>query len=928
MIKLHSVFLTKYYSWNQLEKDIESIANPVEKGEVFEQFVFLYLYLNSDYYQIAELYRKADLPEKHRIHLHLEETDYGVDGVMILKDGSYAAYQAKFRTNRASPTVTELATFWTESEYADHRYIVANCNSLPKLAEKKKRSYQILVDAFSNLDSYFFENIHSICKGQKPQKKTQLVPDKHQQRIIHNILSGFRNNDKGKLIAACGSGKTLVALWVAENLNAKNVLVFTPSLALIKQTLEVWTEEAKISPMFLCVCSDESVVKEIDSDYGDYHIGEVDFPVTTDPNIIKSFIAVAAGFKVIFSTYNSASAVAQALQQEQFVFDLIIFDEAHRTAGQKESEMFSIALDENAIKSDKRLFMTATERLVRPWILEKAALADRIVFSMDDESVYGKVFDRYTFGEAIGDGVISDYRILLTAVDRDEISHWIESNKLLVTEIEEGTELMATAENMFKQVTLCKVLKEFDVHKVISFHSLVKRARNFIFGASKQSIGIKEILPLIYPETKSVSTYLDSVDGEMSAGLRKRKLRDFEEANIGIISNAKCLTEGVDIPLIDSIYFVDPKSSLIDIVQACGRALRKPRKEGTDKIAYFIVPVLLSREQNIEELIEDSTFETLYNVIQALRDQDERLVVWIDRLNLGVARGRDGGNGDGPIVFDIPEHFDLSEFTKQIHLRIAEVNSEPKLHDRDKKAVTSRRSSFQTLFKPLGDYGYQSYRDNLVLPTVTRYVNEEDVLTHSDIQINHNNVSHTLRLNIIRKVSGRYYELTNRGKLLKNKKTDFEELFKVAMLEYNSGTPGNNFHPYRVALTVLGEVSKFNYIEFLFGVYTMQDETADSISDSINIIEDIRKDYPNIRVLSNKNKEKVLEELNNRYGVSFSHVEAWQSTTSNNKYIYFRNHLTLFPGTNEFADEIMIDDEGKGAIYDLLEASRNRVVSF
>ena len=928
MIKLHSLFLTRYSSWAQLEKDIESIASPVEKGDVFEQFVYLYLYLNSDYYQIDELYRKDDLPERHRRHLQLEKTDYGVDGVMILRDGSHAAYQAKFRTNRASPTVTELATFWTESEYADHRYIIANCASLPKLTEKKKGSYQILVDLFEKLDSYFFENIYAICKGQKLQKRPQYVPDKHQQRMVQNILSGFNNSDKGKLIAACGSGKTLVALWVAEKLNAKNVVVFTPSLALIKQTLEVWTDQAKNPPTFLCVCSDESVVKEIDSDYGDYNIGEVDFPVTTDPNIIKSFLAINKDFKVIFSTYNSASSVAQAVKQEPFVFDLMIFDEAHRTAGQKESEMFSVALDENAIKSNKRLFMTATERLVRPWILEKAALADRVVFSMDDESVYGKVFDRYTFGEAINDGVISDYRILLTAVDRGEISQWIEGNKLLVMDVEEDTELMATAENMFKQVTLCKVLKEFNVHKVISFHSLVRRARNFIYGASKQSIGIKEILHLIYPETQSISIYLDSIDGGMSAGLRKTKLRDFEEAEIGIISNAKCLTEGIDVPLIDSIYFVDPKSSLIDIVQACGRALRKPRKAEADKIAYFVVPVLLSQENNIGELIEDSVFETLYNVIQALRDQDERLADWIDRLNLWVARGKGGGTGDGPIVFDIPEHFDLLEFTKQIHLRIAEVNSEPKLHDRDKNVLKSRRSSFQTIFKPLGDYGYQSYRDNLVLPTVAKFINKEDVLSYSDIKVNHNNVSHAVRLNVIRKVSGRYYELTNRGKLLKIQKTDFKELFKAAMLEYNSGTPGNNFHPYRVTLRILSEVSRFNYIEFLFGVYTMQDESAESISDSINIINDIRKDYPNIRILSNNNKEKVLEELNNRYGVSFSHTEAWKSTTTNNKYIYFRNHLTLFPGTNQLADEIIINEEEKGTLYDLLEASRERVVTF
>lgn len=914
-MKFHHLLQNKYDSWKELEDLIDSLPSAQEKGEVFEQFVYCYLDLHRDYYQIEELYRAKDAPTQLRSHLKLEPTDYGVDGVFVLRDGNIAAYQAKFRTQRGTATVRELSTFWSEASRADYKYVIANATALPK--QSGKHSYSIIADTFDELDANFFESLYELANKREVKEFEPATPDAHQVRMIENTIKGFDSADRGKLIAACGAGKTLTSLWIIEGMKSEKVLILVPSLALIKQTLEAWAKHKKDTFSYLCVCSDESVIDAKELDYGEYEVSEVDFPVTTDSETIKKFMNSGAQRKYIFSTYNSAKAVAEALEGDSF--DLIIFDEAHRTAGQKDSNLYSVALHDKGIAAKKRLFMTATERLVQPWIINKAKEEDRVVFSMDDESIYGKLFDRYTFGEAIQDGVISDYKILLTAVTAGEVESLIQENRLIIAEGDES-ERHLTAQNIYKQSVLYKAMQQFEIKKTITFHSNVKRAKSFINGSNSEAYSLEDLYGIIWPEIVEKEVYFDWVDGTMPAGLRKQKLKDFEKSDVGIISNAKCLTEGVDVPIIDSIYFVDPKTSLVDIVQACGRALRKSRGEGAgSKTAYFVVPIILSEEESANE-IDTGKFETLLNLVQALRNQDERMADWIDKINLGHVKGEGPGTGDGtdgPVVIDFPKEFDLSKFTSQIQVRIYEGVKGPVDTKTDLK-FRVRRSNYRKLFKALGDYAFTSYIDNLVAPTIAKFNTLNDTVGASDLKIVNNNVSHTYRLGLIEKENNNYY-LTESGKLYFSKQISSEEIFKEAMLSYNCKEDGEPLYPYRAALSILTRVGSINRVEFLYGIYSLEDSSSESIEKSVGRISRIRERYPNILKVNDANKSVILKELNDEFGEDFSEADLWASTTATNKFIYFKNHLSLFDGIDATATTISLLESHEQDIADILE---------
>lgn len=911
----------QYSSWREIEQLIEGLASTQEKGDVFEQFVYAYLIINSDYYQIKEVYMGKDIPTDIRNKLVLEPTDYGVDGVFVLRDGTIAAYQAKFRHARGTATVRELATFWSEASRADFKYVIANATELPKQAVKHSSS--ILADRFDELDKDFFDALYLFTNKQKVQEAPTASPDAHQIRMINKVVDGFKKVDRGKLIAACGAGKTLTSLWIIESMDAKKVLILVPSLALIKQTLEAWSKQKKNKFSYLCVCSDTSVIDAKELDYGEYEISEVDFPVTTDPEKVKLFLN-GGGIerKYIFSTYNSAGVIAGVADSND-PFDLIIFDEAHRTAGQKDSNLYSVALSDNNIASKKRLFMTATERLIQPWIINKAAEEDRVVFSMDDVRIYGELFDRYTFGEAIKDGVISDYKILLTAVTASEIESLIRENRLIVAE-GDPSERHLTAQNIYKQAVLYKAMQKFSIKKTITFHSNVKRAKGFINGNSNEAYGLKDLYEIIWPDVAGKNLYFDWVDGTMPAGLRKQKLRDFEASDLGIISNAKCLTEGIDVPVIDGIYFVDPKTSLVDIVQACGRALRKSRNASEIKTAYFVVPIIISEQDDIGQL-DTGKFETLLNLVQALRNQDERMADWIDKINLGHVKGEGlehgtGGDSD-PIAIDFPKEFDLSAFTDQIQVRIYEGVRGPLIPSTD-LAFRVRRSDYRKVFKALGDYSFETYVANLVDPTIAKFAHAEQEIPSSDLAVNNNNISHTRRLGLIQESHKNHYCLTDDGKTYYLKDVDSKELFKKAMLGYNCKKNGDALYPYRSALSILSEVGSINKVEFLYGIYTLRDSLSDSIDEAVNRILTIRQQYPNILNVNDANKSIVLNELNEKFTENFSEADLWASTTATNKFIYFKNHLSLFDGVSSSGAGFRLSSDRVVDIIDLVESAQ------
>jgi len=926
MIKFSNTLKQKYSSWDELEEAIEKLSTTTEKGNAFEEFTYAYFKIKSVFYQVDEVYPYKHIPQKYKDKYRLAVRDSGVDGLIIRKDGTAVAYQSKFRSYRASPGYEELTKFWSEGRYCEYCCTVANSYSLSNLSDKHEQNMKILCYDFLSLPESFFNELYNFTNVLNMSKAEFKEPFEYQKKIISDVVSKFRYEDRGKIIAACGTGKTLTALWIVEQMDIEIVLFLAPSISLIKQTLEVWSSQAKLSFSYICICSDNTVSDNVENDESDISISELGIPVTTDENKISNFFNVkSARRKYIFSTYQSAEKVISSIKYAKIVIDMTIFDEAHRTAGLRSS--FSLALENQYVPSKKRLFMTATERIVRPVLLRKARNNGEIIFSMDDENVYGSLFSKYNFGDAIKDETIADYQIIIAGVKEKDVFKYIIENKDLSVKNLNEEERLTTAQSLYAKILISKAISQYNIKKIISFHSTIKRARDFTIENSKD-IYLKTVIQESNQNIPKDSLYLNHISCKIDSGERARILETFKSNEYSIVSNAKCLTEGVDVPLIDSIYFVDKKTSLVDIVQSCGRALRTTK--GVKKTAYFIIPILIPEKTVSSDIFNLDSFETVYNIIQSLRDQDNRLADWIDHLNKKLVRG--GGAGgyekNPPIIIDI-EGIDVKQFSEELYLQIAVVNKDP-LRDIFNTVIYGkgdRKTSQNRIFKTIGDYSFDSYTSNLVLPTMEFFKkNKKHTLKTDLIKINHNNISHTKKLGLIEKNDNRHV-LTPLGKLFVSGKIDIKEIFKRQLLRYScsieDGSNDRILFPYRAVLKILSKLDekKLSFLEFAFCIYPIYDSSQSSIEQSLNDIKYFREKYPNLELINVSNRRSILFELNEYYKTQISETDIWgkQPTTIKNQFMYFRNHLSLFENIIEIRNQdIFMQDDIENELSELL----------
>lgn len=891
------LYKKKYSSWRELELEIEHIKITTVKGNAFEQFCYFYLDYYKSLYQIAEVYSNKipghEIPRDVISDLHLNPSiDDGVDGVYKMYNGRYTAYQAKFRSARRSPTSNELNNFWSEAEYADQRMVVANSMSLPNDVERRSNAVFVLGHLFDQLPTEFFDYLHDVSLAYHNQRsngfeKIKFKPRGYQEAIIDACVKGFETNDRGKVIAACAAGKTLISLWVSERINSKTVIFFTPNLALVRQTIANWTAHCSEPFVYLAVCSDTTVSG--DTDAFTINADELDIAVTTNADDICNFIKYNTECKkVVFSTYQSVDCIIEAVSRlPDFKFDFGIYDEAHRTAGASSSGLFQKALIDTYMPVEKRLFMTATERLATPRLKLHFERQNRVIFSMDDEDKYGKVFFRLPFGKAISEGIVADYKIVVAAMTSSELYKIVQGNAYVtVSRREEEIVADVEAQNLFKGAMFSKVMLATGATKAVSYHSSISTAKAFV-----------ELIKKL-PELPN-KRYIAHVNGGFSAVERAEIFKDFEKSPFGLITNVRCLTEGVDIPYIDAIMFADPRSSLIDIVQAVGRALRKPFGVN-EKTSYIIVPILL--DENHGGMDDDEAFATLHAVIQALRDQDEMLADWIDRINYAVVSGNGGKSGSGftdddPVSVILSADIDYDKFCNNLALRISVANGRPTgttgLGSRLGK--NERGSSAIRVFKTIADYNYIQLKESLIDPTLDKFEVESAKKNREQIIINNNNISHTQRLGLIQRV-GKYYELTQLGRQYKNHKIDFTELFVKQMLYYSVESDGRSMYPYRAALKVLSQIRTLNYLEFLYGLYSMDISVPEkeSVDEAVARIEFLREVYPNVTAASMGNQETIRNMLNNVMGIEYSERDVWTDrTTTGNQYRYFLNHISL-----------------------------------
>jgi len=620
----------------ELETRIAALPDEHSRGGAFEVFAEAYLATQRKH-DAANVWPLTAVPTQILQTLGLATKDYGVDGVFKTLLGNFNAYQVKFRTNRPALTWRELSTFMglADSPQIRSRVLLTNCDELPSVLNERQGFFCIRGSDLDRLEADDFRAIEAwLADAAFTAPKKQ--PQPHQIEALDALLPALETHDRVSAIMACGAGKTLVALWVAEHVArasspassggvpAGRILVLVPSLALLRQILHEWLRETSLPSLaYLCVCSDPTVKEGLDSIATAQ--SDLDFQVSTDATSVREFLDTPfTGTKVIFSTYQSAQVVGAALKPGE-AFDLAVFDEAHKTAG-REGRNYAFALEDTNLTIRKRLFLTATPRHYNPHDRDREGEA-KLLFSMDNPEVYGPQAYRLTFAEAARRGIICGYKVIISVITSEMVTNEILSRGDVLVNGDP-----VRARQVANQIALRDAIEKYGASKVFTFHKTVESAASFVAGGSE---GVRTHLP-------EFGTF--HVNGTMPTARREREMRGFRAAARAVMSNARCLTEGVDVPAVDMVAFLSPRRSRVDIVQATGRAMRLD-PPSSKSAGYVLVPVYVEEaiSETVDQAVQRSEFDEVWDVLQAMQEQDEVLAdtIRVMREERGRVKGFD-----------------------------------------------------------------------------------------------------------------------------------------------------------------------------------------------------------------------------------------------------------------------------------------------
>ena len=622
----------------------EHYPNEQDRGRAFEVLV-------KDVLLTAPVYRER-FSEVHRWNEWLERdgTDIGIDIVARRHDGGLVAIQCKCqdridkqdinsfladsqRLPSGEPFV-ERYIFTTATRWSD------NANRALTSIEPPVQRVDILGFDGAAIDwSAFLEDETAPLRG---TARKELLP--HQIKAVEDVLNGFKISDRGKLIMACGTGKTLTALRIAEHVAGLGgrVLLAAPSLSLLSQSMREWGADAKVPIRAFAVCSDASVGRKDGDSTRTY---DMPIPATTHPASFTYMGGISAPERmtVVFSTYQSMKVIADAQKLGLPDFDLVICDEAHRTTGalrEGDESSFLLVHDDEEIHARKRLYMTATPRIYAEKVKNTAKEEDVFLASMDNVEQYGPEFHRLSFAEAVEGGLLSDYKVTILVMSEHQIARDYQAL------LGEGAALADVGRVIGCLNGLAKVDpegKEFTddpepMRRAVAFSNTIKYSEHFVELVKREQ---EEEAPTV----RNLSFEGRHVDGKSGVIKRDRELswlrEDMAEAQrCHILSNARCLTEGIDVPALDAILFLQPRKSQIDVVQAVGRVMRKA--EGKLN-GYIILPVVVpSGEDAAAALDRNDAYSHVWEVLQALRSHDERFDAYVNKLDLNKSN-------DGPI---------------------------------------------------------------------------------------------------------------------------------------------------------------------------------------------------------------------------------------------------------------------------------------
>ncbi|GAA9410617.1 hypothetical protein TH0821_11470 [Helicobacter pylori] len=663
--------MSEISTYKLIKEKLQAIP-PNQKGSLFEKISkhFLREHDSANEYESIDLWNDWKLRGK--------ESDRGIDMVVTTTSKEYIAVQCKYHQNNIS--LNDIATFLTQlqSGVGEVRFkkgiIIStsnlSSNALKAIEQIRSNGMGIDIDEiteedfiYSQIDWEKLDTTQSelpLCDKKKPRP--------HQVEAINATKEYFSDpkNTRGKLIMACGTGKTYTSLKIMEALDPKITLFLAPSIALLSQTFREYAQE-KSEPFYASiVCSDDKVGKgkknKSDDGIDDINFSELPLkPSTRLEDILSVYEKAQKENKrfIIFSTYQSALRIQEAQRMGLNEIDLIICDEAHRTVGamyssneRDDKNAFTLCHSDDNIKAKKRLYMTATPKVYSESSKAKAKESDNVIYSMDDAGIFGQEIYTLNFERAIALDLLTDYKVIILAVRKENLSGVTNSVNKKISQLEaKGTKL---DKKLINNEFVCKII---GTHKGLAKQDIIalddenkednnlknqtdttpsQRAISFCrsIDTSKNIKDSFETIMECYDEelkkkiSKNLTISIDHIDGTMNCKVRLEKLEElnaFKPNTCKVLSNARCLSEGVDVPALDSIVFFDGKSAMVDIIQAVGRVMRKAKGK---KRGYIILPIALeeSEIQNLDEAVNNTNFKNIWKVIKALRSHDPSLV--------------------------------------------------------------------------------------------------------------------------------------------------------------------------------------------------------------------------------------------------------------------------------------------------------------
>ena len=674
-----------------------------EKGDMWERITAWYLRNDPQSQQVVgRVWRWSDSDNPL-----YDGQDTGIDIVCEDRDskGRYWAVQCKNFDPTHKLTYEDLSTFFAkvEAKPAYCGYVVASASdalsdNLTSHALHIRQDMGITTEFLTPTEMASSNVDWSQCLTNSLSNRVTFDPRPHQMRAIRQINSSLETHDRCKAIMACGTGKTLMSLRLAEDRCPHGLVLFgAPSIALVSQAMREWTNQARESLRTLVVCSDAKASK-VKADAVLDDIIDLSYPASTDPSSLvaryrqirmddpKSMVA-------IFSTYQSMQVIQDAQRTGLPAFDLAICDEAHRTTGVRTPDMtdeevstFQIVNDGTRIRAAKRVYMTATPRIYGDKIKQKAKETASTLCSMDDEEIYGPVAYSLPFAEAVEKQLLCDYRVVVLAVKEEDvpenIQHLISDGSEL--QVDDAAKIIGTYKGLANHGVAAQERLNLDegneaditpdflliddlldidepddslnegvkpLHRAVGFCSRISDSKRI-------DTYFKQVVERYIEETgdnQGLACKLDHVDGSMDSKERASKLEwlasNDSPEECRILTNARCLAEGVDVPSLDAVIFFAPRKSEVDVVQAVGRVMRTFKNKVTGeekKLGYIILPIVIPAGMTPEQSLNNSrTFDVVWKVLQALRSHDERMDAYVNSIPFRMTKKGSGAGANG-----------------------------------------------------------------------------------------------------------------------------------------------------------------------------------------------------------------------------------------------------------------------------------------